>query len=408
MKLAINDLDLGGKRALIRVDFNVPLDENREITDDTRIRAALPTIRRALGAGAGIVLVSHLGRPKGKPDPKFSLAPVAKRLEEIIEMEVVFCPESLETDFEAVRGKCADARIALLENIRFYPGETKNDRGLAERLAKLADIFINDAFGTAHRAHASTVGVTEFLPSAAGLLMQKEIEYLSRVLENPERPFIAILGGAKVSDKIGVIRNLLDKVNTIIIGGGMSYTFKKALGLGVGKSLLEEDKIELSRETMDAAGKRGVEFLLPVDHVVSSEFGEKGDIRVVPDGEIPDDYQALDIGPKTVEIYCKAVAGAKTVVWNGPMGVFEMERFAAGTEALARAVAGVKGTTVVGGGDSVAALRKFNLTDKISHVSTGGGASLEFLEGKKLPGIEALSEVKGSGDGTGDCHQLRS
>ncbi len=392
MKLTVNDLDLNGKRVIMRVDFNVPLDENKNITDDTRITAAIPTIKLVLEKGASVVLVSHLGRPKGQVNPKFSLAPIAAHLQKLLGEKVAFCTESIETQLDTVKQKCANSRIAMLENIRFYPGETKNDRSLAEKLAQLGEVFIDDAFGAAHRAHSANVGITEFLPAAAGLLLQKEIEFFGKALEKPEHPFVAILGGAKVSDKIGVISNLLDKVDTIIIGGGMAYTFKKALGIGIGKSLLEEDKIQIALDTLNKAKKHGVAFLLPTDHIVSSEFGENGDVKIVRDGEIPTDYLALDIGPETVETYCAAIASAKTIIWNGPMGVFEMEKFAKGTLDLAQAVANVNGTTIVGGGDSVAAIGKFHLADKISHVSTGGGASLELMEGKKLPGIEALSE----------------
>lgn len=391
MKRTIKDVDFKGKRALVRVDMNTPL-EGGAITDDTRIRAALPTVKYLLERAKSVVLVSHLGRPKDGPSPEFSLKPVAARLRELLGANVNFCTDSIMEKYDAVKKSCESAKLTLLENIRFYPGETKNDPELAKRLAGLADIFVNDAFGAAHRAHSSTVGVAQLLPAVGGFLMQKEIEFLTRAVENPERPYVAILGGAKVSDKIGVIQNLLDKVNTIIIGGGMAYTFMAAQGKPVGKSLLEQDKIDLSRQTLEQAKKRGVKIMLPVDHVVSSEFSEKGDIKVVGESGIPAGYMALDIGPKTAEAYAKALAGAKTVVWNGPMGVFEMKKFAQGTLKVAQAMANVKGTTIVGGGDSVAALEQYHLNEKMTHVSTGGGASLEFLEGKALPGIAALAD----------------
>jgi phosphoglycerate kinase len=388
MKRTIEDVDLKGKRVLVRVDFNTPIEDGK-VADDTRITAALPTVKYILERAKNVVLVSHLGRPKDAPDPKYSLKPVAARLGELLKTPVNFCTDSLNDKFDAVKKSCESAKLTLLENIRFYPGETKNDPALSAKLAQLGDIFVNDAFGAAHRAHASTVGVAQKLPTVAGFLMKKEVEFLSKALENPAHPFVAVLGGAKVSDKIGVIQNLLGKVDTIIIGGGMAYTFMAAQGKTVGKSLLEADKVELSRQTLEQAKKKGVKVLLPVDNVVSSEFSEKGDVKVVSD--IPDNYMGVDIGPKTIEEFVKALATAKTAVWNGPMGVFEMEKFANGTLKIAQAMAKVKGVTIVGGGDSVSALERFGLANKITHVSTGGGASLEFLEGKKLPGIEAIA-----------------
>ena len=388
-KRTIEDVDLKGKRVLVRVDLNTPI-ENGIVTDDTRIRAILPTLRYLIARAKRIILVSHLGRPKDAPDPKYSLKPVAECLSELARTPINFCTDSLTDNIDAVKKSCEKFKVTLLENIRFYPGETRNGPALAAKLAELGDIFVNDAFGAAHRAHASTVGVAQKLPTVAGFLMKKEIEFLSKALENPDRPFVAVLGGAKVSDKIGVIQNLIQKVDTIIIGGGMAYTFMAAQGRPVGKSLLEPDKIDLSRETLEQAKKKGVKVLLPIDHVVSSEFGDKGDVKVVGENGIPEGYMALDIGPKTAELYAKALADAKTVVWNGPMGVFEMEKFAQGTLKIAQAMTKVKGVTIVGGGDSVAALERFKLADKMTHISTGGGASLEFLEGKKLPGIEAI------------------
>lgn len=388
MKRTIEDVDLKGKRVLVRVDFNTPIEDGK-VADDTRITAALPTVKYILERAKNIVLVSHLGRPKDAPDPKYSLKPVAARLGELLKAPVNFCTDSLTDNLDAVKKSCESAKLTLLENIRFYPGETKNDPALAAKLAQLGDIFVNDAFGAAHRAHASTVGVAQKLPTVAGFLMKKEVEFLSKALENPAHPFVAVLGGAKVSDKIGVIQNLIGKVDTIIIGGGMAYTFMAAQGKTVGKSLLEADKVELSRQTLELAKKKGVKVLLPVDNVVSSEFSENGDVKVVSD--IPDDYMGVDIGPKTIEEFTKALATAKTAVWNGPMGVFEMEKFATGTLKIAQAMAKVKGVTIVGGGDSVSALERFGLANRITHVSTGGGASLEFLEGKKLPGIEAIA-----------------
>jgi phosphoglycerate kinase len=400
-KLSIRDLSLNDHRVLMRVDFNVPHEDGRVI-DDTRIRETLPTIEYALRHGARVVLISHLGRPKGKPNPKMSLKPVAERLRMLLDKElnpdenVGFCPDCVGPEAVEMAGQLEKGQTLLLENLRFHPEEEANDEKFSKQLASLADFYVNDAFGTAHRAHASTVGVTKFLKkSAAGLLMEKELEYLGKVLKKPERPFIAILGGAKVSDKIGVIRNLLDKVNVLIIGGGMAYTFLKAQGEPVGKSLVEEDKLDLARQLLLEAKNHKMKFLLPVDHVVADKIDIGALVKTVASGQIPPNQMALDIGPKTIEIFTEAIGQARTIVWNGPMGVFEVAPFAKGTFKIAHAVGdNVGATSIVGGGDSVSAVHAAGVADKITHISTGGGASLEFLEGKQLPGVEALTEKK--------------
>jgi phosphoglycerate kinase len=398
-KLSIRDLALNNHRVLMRVDFNVPLEDGRVI-DDTRIRETLPTIEYALRHGARLVLVSHLGRPKGKPNPAMSLKPAAERLRMLLDKELArgenvgFCPECIGPEAEEMAGKLEQGQTLLLENLRFHPEEEANDPKFAKQLAGLADYYVNDAFGTAHRAHASTVGVTRFVQkAAAGLLMEKELQYLGKVVRQAERPFIAILGGAKVSDKIGVIRNLLDKVDALIIGGGMAYTFLKAQGEQVGKSLVEEDKIDLARELLKEAKNHKIKFLLPTDHVVAEKIDPNAIVQTVT--SIPAKLMALDIGPKTIEAFADEIARAATILWNGPMGVFEVPAFAKGTFKIARAVAeNVGATSIVGGGDSVSAVNAAGVADKITHISTGGGASLEFLEGKKLPGVEALTDKK--------------
>jgi phosphoglycerate kinase len=400
-KLSIRDLSLNNHRVLMRVDFNVPLEDGR-VVDDTRIRETLPTIEYALRHGARLVLVSHLGRPKGKPNPAMSLKPAAERLRMLLDKELArgenvgFCPECIGPEAEEMAGRLEQGQTLLLENLRFHPEEEANDPKFAKQLAGLADYYVNDAFGTAHRAHASTVGVTRFVQkSAAGLLMEKELQYLGKVLRHPERPFIAILGGAKVSDKIGVIRNLLDKVDVLIIGGGMAYTFLKAQGEPVGKSLVEEDKVELARQLLKEAKSHKLKFLLPTDHVVAEKIDANAIVQTVSSGHIPANVMALDIGPKTIEAFTEEIARALTIVWNGPMGVFEVSPFAKGTFKVAHAIAeNVGATSIVGGGDSVSAVNAAGVADKITHISTGGGASLEFLEGKKLPGVEALTDKK--------------
>ncbi|GCD81219.1 phosphoglycerate kinase [Parageobacillus thermoglucosidasius] len=391
-KKTIQDVDVKGKRVFCRVDFNVPM-ENGAITDDTRIRAALPTIRYLIEQGAKVILASHLGRPKGKVVEELRLNAVAERLSELLGKQVVKTDEAYgETVKTAIAGM-KEGDVLLLENVRFYPGEEKNDPELAKAFAELADIYVNDAFGAAHRAHASTEGIAHYLPAVAGFLMEKEIEVLGKALSNPERPFTAIIGGAKVKDKIGVIENLLNKVDNLIIGGGLAYTFVKALGHEVGKSLLEEDKIELAKSFMEKAKEKGVNFYMPVDAVVADRFANDANTKVVAIDAIPSDWEALDIGPKTCELYRDVIMKSKLVVWNGPMGVFEMDAFAGGTKAVAQALADAADTySVIGGGDSAAAVEKFGLADKMDHISTGGGASLEFMEGKQLPGVVALND----------------
>ena len=392
MAQSIKDLDLAGKRAFVRVDFNVPI-KNGAITDDTRIRASLPTIKYALDHGAIVILASHLGRPKGKPNPEYSLKPVAARLAELLGRQVEFADDCVgEPARAAIERAARGSKVVLLENLRFHPEEEKNDSGFAKELASLADVYVNDAFGSAHRAHASTEGIVHHVKqAAAGLLMAAEVQYLGKILEHPDRPFVAVLGGAKVSDKLEVIQNLVPRVDALLIGGAMAYTFFKARGLPVGKSLVEGDLLDAAREVEQQARSRNLRFELPSDHVVAPrlEAGAPAETLDVGDPAIGD-RMGLDIGPKTIARYRDVIAGAKTVTWNGPMGVFEIDAFADGTIAVAKAVADVKGTTVIGGGDSIAAVAKAGVTDRITHISTGGGASLEFLGGRKLPGVVAL------------------
>jgi len=397
-KLSIDKVELKGKRVLVRVDFNVPLDENLNITDDTRITESLPTIKKIISEGGKAILMSHLGRPKGGPNPKYSLKPAAKRLSELLGKDVKLAPDCIGAETKAMVDAMNNGDVLILENVRFHPEEEKNDPEFAKQLAELGDVYINDAFGSAHRAHASTEGITKYIKiCAAGYLMQKELDYLGGAISNPKRPYVAILGGSKISGKIDVINNLLDKVDTLIVGGGMAFTFYKAEGKEIGTSLLEAEKIDLAKEVLNNVKKSGVKFLLPVDVVVASEFKNDSPSSIVSVDKIPADKMGLDIGPETVKLFSAEIANAKTVVWNGPMGVFEMDNFAKGTNAIAQALADVtaKGAiTVIGGGDSAAAITKAGLKEKVSHVSTGGGASLEFLEGKVLPGVVALNDVK--------------
>ncbi|HEY9802784.1 MAG TPA: phosphoglycerate kinase [Leptolyngbyaceae cyanobacterium] len=393
---SLSAADISGKRALVRVDFNVPLDEQGNITDDTRIRAALPTIQDLTQKGAKVILTSHFGRPKGV-DEKLRLTPVAKRLSELLGQEVIKTDDSIGDEVAAKVAALQNGQVLLLENVRFYPEEEKNDPEFAKKLAANADFYVNDAFGTAHRAHASTEGVTKFLsPSVAGYLVEKELQYLQSAIENPQRPLAAIIGGSKVSSKIGVIETLLEKCDKLIIGGGMIFTFYKARGLSVGKSLVEEDKLELAKSLEAKAKERGVSLLLPTDVVVADKFAPDANSQTVSIENIPDEWLGLDIGPDSVKVFQEALADTKTVIWNGPMGVFEFDKFAVGTEAIARTLADLSKTgttTIIGGGDSVAAVEKVGLADEMSHISTGGGASLELLEGKVLPGIAALDEA---------------
>jgi len=394
-KLTIQDLNLKGKRVFIRVDFNVPLKDG-VVTDDTRIRETLPTLKVAMEKGGRLVLASHLGRPKGGPDPKYSLKPVAKKLEELLGKPVAFAADCVGAEAEAKSKALKDGEVLVLENVRFHPQEEKNDEAFSKELAALCDgVFVCDAFGSAHRAHASVVGITKFVKqSAAGLLMEKEIAYIGKAVSNPTRPFVAILGGAKVSDKIEVVENLMKLADAMLIGGGMAYTFLKAQGLGIGKSLVEEDKLDLAKKILAEAKQKNFKLLLPVDNVIAPEFKADAPAKIVDSASVPGDQMGLDIGPKTVEAYKAEIAKAKTIVWNGPMGVFEMPAFAKGTLEIAKAVAAAtsKGaTSIIGGGDSVAAVHQSGVAKQISHISTGGGASLEFLGGRKLPGVEALT-----------------
>ncbi|MFW2947801.1 phosphoglycerate kinase [Bacillus amyloliquefaciens] len=391
-KKTVKDIDVKGKVVFCRVDFNVPMKDG-EVTDDTRIRAALPTIKHLADQGAKVLLASHLGRPKGETVEELRLTPVAARLGELLGKEVKKADEAYGDAVKAQISEMKDGDVLVLENVRFYPGEEKNDPELAKAFAELADVYVNDAFGAAHRAHASTAGIAEHLPAVAGFLMEKELDVLGKAVTNPERPFTAIIGGAKVKDKIGVIESLLDKVDNLIIGGGLAYTFVKALGHEVGKSLLEEDKIELAKSFMDRAKEKGVTFYMPEDVLVADDFSNDANVQIVPISEIPSDLEAIDIGTKTRETYAEVIKNSKLVVWNGPMGVFEIDLFAQGTKAVAEALAEANDTySVIGGGDSAAAVEKFGLADKMSHISTGGGASLEFMEGKELPGVAALND----------------
>ena len=389
-KKTVRDIDLKDKKVLVRCDFNVPMDENRNITDNRRIVAALPTIKYLLEQNCKIVLCSHLGRPKGEFKKEFSLEPVAKELSKLLGKEVIIAKDVIGEDAENKAKNLKNGEILLLENVRFHREETDNDPEFAKKLASFGEIFVNDAFGTAHRAHASTEGVTKYLPAVSGFLIEKELKFLGEALENPERPFVAILGGSKVSDKIGVIENLLEKVDTLIIGGGMAYTFFKAQGYSVGESLCEEDKCDLALELMEKAKEKNVKFLLPIDNKVGKEFKPDTESKTVKSTEIPDGWEGLDIGEETIKLYKEELKNAKTIVWNGPLGVFEFDQFAVGTNEIAKALGGIDAIKIIGGGDSAAAVEKAGLADKMTHISTGGGASLEFLEGKKLPGIEAL------------------
>lgn len=393
-KKSIEDLNVSGKRVLVRCDFNVPMNDKGKITDDRRIRSALPTIQYILDNGGKAIVMSHFGRPKGEPNPKYTLEPIAKRLGELLNKEVIFAKDDMvagEVTKEIVNNM-KDSDVVLLENTRFRKEEEKNGEEFTKQLASLGDMFVNDAFGTAHRAHASNVGLSSQLPSASGYLVKKEIEVMGKAMSSPERPFVAILGGAKVSDKINVIENFLDKVDSLLIGGGMAYTFLKAQGLEIGKSLVEEDKLELAKELIKKAKDKKVNLVLPLDMVVAKEFKNETEFRTVDINEIPVDMMGLDIGEKTIEAFSKVIKNAKTILWNGPMGVFEMPNFAKGTNAIAKAMSESKGITIVGGGDSAAAVEQAGLDEKMTHVSTGGGASLEFFEGKVLPGIAAIED----------------
>lgn len=390
-KKTVKDIDLQGKKVFVRCDFNVPLDENGNITDNRRIVAALPTIKYLLDQNCKIILASHLGRPKGEVNPKFSLKPVANELSKLLGKEVKLAEDVVGPSAKELTSNVKEGEIVLLENVRFDAREEKNDESLSKEFASMAEIFVNDAFGTAHRAHSSTAGIAEFLPAVSGFLIEKELEFLGSALENPQRPFVAILGGAKVSDKLGVIESLLEKVDTLIIGGGMAYTFFKSMGYSVGKSICELDKLDLAKELMEKAKQKNVKLVLPVDNVIAKEITPDAENKVIDSDNIPDDWEGLDIGPKTVELFKEKLKDAKTIIWNGPVGFSEYEIFANGTRSIAQALAEKEdAVTIIGGGDSAAAIEKMGLSDKMTHISTGGGASLEFLEGKKLPGIECL------------------
>ena len=391
-KKTVKDIDLKGKKVLVRCDFNVPMDEERNITDNTRIVAALPTIKYLLEENCAVILCSHLGRPKGEFKKEFSLKPVAKELSRLLDKEVIMAEDVVGEDAMSKAKELKQGQILLLENVRFHREETDNDEEFSKKLASMAEIYVNDAFGTAHRAHSSTEGVAKYLPAVAGFLIEKELKFLGNAVSNPVRPFVAILGGAKVSDKIGVIDSLLEKVDTLMIGGGMAYTFFKAQGYGVGNSLCELDKLDLAKSLMEKAKEKNVKLMLPVDTVVGKEFKEDTESKTVAWTEIPDGWEGFDIGEKTIEMFKGELKTAKTVVWNGPLGLFEFKQFAKGTNEIAKVLASLDATTIIGGGDSAAAVKKAGLQDKMTHISTGGGASLEFLEGKKLPGIEALMD----------------
>ena len=391
-KKTIKDIDLKGKKVLVRCDFNVPYDENRKITDNRRIVAALPTINYLIENNCKVILCSHLGRPKGEVKPEFSLNIVAEELSKLLGKEVKLAKDVVGEDAQKLASELKEGEAMLLENVRFEPGEEKNDEELSKKFASLAEVFVNDAFGTAHRAHSSTTGVASFLPAVSGFLIEKELNFLGNALENPERPFVAILGGKKVSDKIGVINSLLEKVDTLMIGGAMAYTFFKSMGYNVGNSVCEEDKLDLAKELMEKAKEKGVKFMLPVDTKVGKEFDPNTESKTVKYTEIPDGWEGYDIGQETIDIYSEELKNAKTVIWNGPLGLFEFEQFAIGTNSIAKVLADVDAVKIIGGGDSAAAVEKAGLAEKFTHVSTGGGASLEFLEGKKLPGIEAIQD----------------
>ena len=391
-KKTVKDIDLKGKKVFVRCDFNVPMDENRNITDNTRIVAALPTIKYLLEQNCKLILSSHLGRPKGEFKPEYSLAPVAKELSKLLGKEVIMANDVVGEDATTKANNLKEGEILLLENVRFHKEETENDTEFSKKLASMAEVFVNDAFGTAHRAHSSTTGIASYLPAVSGFLIEKELKFLGNAVNNPERPFVAILGGAKVSDKIGVIDSLLEKVDVLMIGGGMAYTFFKAQGYEVGNSICEMDKLDLAKSAMEKAKRKGVKLMLPVDTKVGKEFKADTESKVVKYTEIPSDWEGFDIGTETIKMFSDELRNAKTVIWNGPLGLFEFDQFAVGTNEIAKVLSEIDATTIIGGGDSAAAVKKAGLEDKMTHISTGGGASLEFLEGKKLPGIEALMD----------------
>ncbi len=391
-KKSVKDIDVKGKKVIVRVDFNVPLDDDRSITDDKRIVGALPTIEYLVQNGAKTILVSHLGRPKNGFEDKFSMKPAVTRLSELLKKEVTLAKDVIGQDAKDKANSLKESEVLMLENVRFHKEETKNDKEFAEQMASMADIYVNDAFGTAHRAHASTAGLAEFLPAVCGFLIQKEIDFMGTAITDPKRPFVAILGGAKVSDKIGVIENLMEKVDSLIIGGGMAYTFLKAQGYGIGNSICEDDKLDLAKTLLKRAEEKNVKLHLPLENVVATEFKNDTEKKVVPSSEIPDGWSGMDIGPKTIEMFSDEIKNAKTVIWNGPMGVFEFPEFAVGTKEVARALASSGAVSIIGGGDSAAAIEQLGFADKVTHISTGGGASLEFLEGIELPGIACLQD----------------